>query len=296
MTAPEQLRERLLEDLRAEFDAIDAALHRDVPRNERERLKQRIIALFKRTDAALNGLHTLKESIRGLVGRYKQIASDDPGSVSPRFGESPPVVHEDHIGASTFMEKGWNLISLGDHAGAIQALLRAVELSPNDLQAQSLLGWAQMLHERYDDALGTFSRVLTKEPTNSLARVNLGYICLKKEIFGEAIEHLSRAIRLNTDRKATLYAHYYLGLVYLERGMYTDAVGFLRQAVALGPNLIEAYHDLGRALWLGGSGDEACEVWRRGIAANPHAPWAERCRDLLARAETGEAMPREREP
>ncbi len=67
------------------------------------------------------------------------------------------MVHADHIGASTFIEKGWSLISLGDYAGAIQSLNKALTLSPDDVQAQSLLGWAQMLHEDYDDALGTFS-------------------------------------------------------------------------------------------------------------------------------------------
>ena len=84
-----------------------------------------------------------------------------------------------------------------------------------------------MLHEDYDEALGNFSKVLMKEPANALARINVGYICLKKGIFGEAIEHLSKAIRLDNDRKATLYAHYYLGLVYLEREMYEDAQTFL---------------------------------------------------------------------
>ena len=106
---------------------------------------------------------------------------------------------------------------------------------PATIQAQSLLGWAQMLHEDYDDALGTFSRVLMKEPANALARINVGYICLKKRIFGEAIEHLSKAIRLDNDRKATLYAHYYLGLVYLEREMYEDAQTFFRKTLQAGP-------------------------------------------------------------
>ena len=92
-----------------------------------------------------------------------------------------------------------------------------------------------------------------KEPANALARINVGYICLKKRIFGEAIEHLSKAIRLDNDRKATLYAHYYLGLVYLEREMYEDAQTFFRKTLALGPNLIEAYFELGRALWFAGS-------------------------------------------
>ena len=135
-----------------------------------------------------------------------------------------------------------------DIAGAIQALDKALALSPGATQAQSLLGWAQMLHEDYDDALATFSKVLMKEPANALARINVGYICLKKHIFGEAIEHLSKAIRLDNDRKATLYAHYYLGLVYLERDMFQDAQGFFRAAIALAPNFVQAYYELGTAL------------------------------------------------
>ena len=122
-----------------------------------------------------------------------------------------------------------------------------------------------MLHEDYDDALGTFSRVLMKEPANALARINVGYICLKKRIFGEAIEHLSKAIRLDNDRKATLYAHYYLGLVYLEREMYEDAQTFFRKTLKLGPNLIEAYFELGRAQWFAGQRDEA----RAGLGRGP---------------------------
>lgn len=282
----------MVEALRAEYEAIAGLLAGAPDARRRDAAKARIVGLFKRTDAAITELGRLKEDIRELVDRYKQVAAHDAPIEARRFGGVHPQVHEDHIGASTFIEKGWSLISLGDHAGAVEALLRAVELSPGDLQAHSLLGWAQMLHEDLDDALATFSRVLMKEPGNALARVNVGYICLKKGIFGEAIEHLSRAIRVDNDRKATLYAHYYLGLVYLERGMYEDAQGFLRKALELGPNLIEAFYDLGRALWFDGRELEAREIWSRGAAANRFAPWAHRCRDVLERVERGGEIPR----
>ena len=160
------------------------------------------------------------------------------------------------------------------------------------MQAQSLLGWAQMLHEDYDDALANFSKVLMKEPANALARINVGYICLKKRIFGEAIEHLSKAIRLDNDRKATLYAHYYLGLVYLEREMYEDAQTFFRKTLKLGPNLIEAYFELGRALWLAGERDEAVQIWTDGYKANKFNPWAKRCQEMLDRGSRPEVRSR----
>jgi len=276
--------------LRGQYQAIESRLGAAQP-GDREGVKRDIIALFKRVDAALSDLGQMKEDIRGLVERYKQGASAEVAT-APQFTGARPAIHADHLGASTYIEKGWSLISLGDYAGAIQSLEKALSLSPGDVQAQSLLGWAQMLHEDYDDALGTFSRVLMKEPANALARINVGYICLKKRIFGEAIEHLSKAIRLDNDLKATLYAHYYLGLVYLEREMFEDAQTFFRKTLKLGPNLIEAYFELGRALWFAGQRDEAMQTWAEGHKANKFNPWAKRCKEMLDLAAAGGEVPR----
>jgi tetratricopeptide (TPR) repeat protein len=275
--------------LRSQFQELAGRV--DANGDDREAVKREIIALFKRVDGALADLGQIKDDIRGLVERYKQ-ASSAVATPAPQFTGARPAVHADHLGASTFIEKGWSLISLGDYRSATQALEKALTLSPGAVEAQSLLGWAQMLNEDYDDALGNFSKVLMKEPANALARINVGYICLKKRIFGEAIEHLSKAIRLDNDRKATLYAHYYLGLVYLEREMYEDAQSFLRKTLKLGPNLIEAYFELGRALWLGGNREEAVKAWTDGHKANKFNPWAKRCQEMLEVASAGGEVPR----
>jgi tetratricopeptide (TPR) repeat protein len=278
--------------LRREYDAIARRLDAVTTTVEREAAKREIIAFFKQVDGQLAELTQLKEDIRQLVERYKQLAASTAEAAAPEFTGTRPAVHADHIGASTYIEKGWSLISLGDHAGAIQALQKALQLSPGDTQAESLLGWAQMLHEEYDDALQTFSKVLMKEPANSLARINVGYICLKKRIFGEAIEHLSKAIRLDNDKKATLYAHFYLGLVYLQREMYEDAQTFFQKTLQLGPNLIEAYYELGRAYWFAGEEPQAKAAWETGFKANKFNPWGKKCQDTLERAGRGEPPPR----
>jgi tetratricopeptide (TPR) repeat protein len=276
------------------FRAIESRLGEAAGANTRDGLKREIIALYKEVDGTLTELSRLKDELRSLVERYKQVAAgaQADGAQAPQFSGARPAVHSDHIGASTFIEKGWSLISLGDHAGAVQALQRALELSPGDTQAQSLLGWAQMLNEQYDEALATFSRVLMQEPANALARINVGYICLKKRIFGEAIEHLSKAIRLDNDRKATLYAHYYLGLVYLEREMFDDAQSFFRKTLQLGPNLIEAWYELGRTQWFAGDREGATESWTEGHKANRFNPWGKRCKEMLDTAAAGGTIPR----
>jgi tetratricopeptide (TPR) repeat protein len=282
--------------LRDRHDAIVARLEGPAAAGERDAIKAEIIALYKDTEREIAALRALREDIKKLVDRGKaltpaggaeRLAAPPPGAPTP----STPVM-ADRLGASTYVEKGWSLISLGDHQGAERSLLRALELSPDDPETESLLGWAQMLQEKYDEAMLTFQKVLTRQPGNSLARINLGYICLKKRIFGEAIEHLSRAIRLDNDRKATLYAHFYLGLVYSEREMYDDAEAFYRKALAIGPNLVEAYYELGRALWFGGRKGAALQAWREGEAANKFNPWGKRCAEMLKLVEAGGAPSR----
>ncbi|MDX2184476.1 MAG: tetratricopeptide repeat protein [Gemmatimonadaceae bacterium] len=265
------------------YAAIDARLDAGLAASERDATKAEIIALFKQVEQEITDLSALKDQIKALVDKWKAAAP----SMAPQFTGEKPVVHQDHIGASTFIEKGWSRISLGDYPAAEEALVKALELSPNETQATSLLGWAQMLQEKYDDALMNFQKVLIKEPANSLARINVGYICLKKRIFGEAIEHLSRAIRLDNDKKATLYAHFYLGLVYLEREMSEDAITFFRKTLALGPNLLEAYYELGRAYWQLGDRAQGLQAWKDGFAANKFNPWGKKCGELVKVVEAG---------
>ena len=278
--------------LRSEYDAIARKLDAATASADRDSVKKEIINYFKQVDHLITDLTELKEDIRKLVERYKQATTSTAAASAPEFTSARPAIHADHLGASTFIEKGWSLISLGDHAGAIQALQKALQLSPGETQAESLLGWAQMLHEEYDDALQTFQKVLMKEPANSLARINVGYICLQKRIFGEAIEHLSKAIRLDNDKKATLYAHFYLGLVYLQRDMYEDAQTFFEKTLKLGPNLIEAYYQLGRAYWFAGDQQRARQTWEAGFKANKFNPWGKKCGETLELVAQGQEPPR----
>lgn len=262
-------------EISARLDAGDAAVKDD------------IVALFKEAETAADRTAAFKESLRELVQRYKTLAAARPKPAAAAKGKSRV---SDHIGSSTYVERGWSAIASGDPRRAVKELERALELAPDDAQAETLMGWAQMLRGQYDDALFTYYKVLAKTPDNPLARVNLGYICLKKGIFGEAIEHLSRAIRQEQDRKASLYAHFYMGLVYLEREMYDDARAFFRKTLELGPNMLEAWYEMGRAFYLEGNHRAAAEAWRHGVEANRFSVWGERSGKALAQVDAGEPV------
>lgn len=248
---------------------------------------RRLAALFRRADTLIAGASALRDQARAAA---EALRARDSATLPPPSDADP--LREDRLGASTYIEKGWHLITMGDYQGAIQALRRALELAPGESQGGALLGWAQVLDGQLDAAMTTLTAVLKRDPDHSLARVNVGLVHLKKRNFGEAIEHLSTVIRGHTDRKALLYAHYYLGLVYFERGMFTDAVPFLEQSLNLGPNLTEARYELGRALWFADQPEEARSAWRVGASTTTFSLWGTRCREMLTIVDAGGEVPR----
>src|SRR4030095_13883159 len=137
------------EDVRGRYAALAARLDAADGSTDRTALKAAIIELFRAVERELTELGALKEDVKKLAERWKTTG----GVMQPTAPQPVAPVRADHIGASTFIEKGWSRISLGDYPAAEVALGKALELAPNDLQAVSLLGWAQMQQEKNEDAL-----------------------------------------------------------------------------------------------------------------------------------------------
>ena len=127
---------------RARLAALATRMDAPTAVAERDALRAELIAIGKGIEQDLAELASLKDDAKALVERWKGLQA----SAAPAFTAERPVV-ADHIGASTFIEKGWSRISLGDYVGAEESLDKALKLSPDNPQAESLLGWAQMLQE-----------------------------------------------------------------------------------------------------------------------------------------------------
>lgn len=303
----------LADRLQALQQSLNQACHahaqQPVAAGVRDQLKQDIIALFREADAALQQAQAAKDAVKALADQWKQLDGRG-GAVSapaPRGARITPAATTsvgamsstaltgriDHLGASTFIEKGWSKLSLLDAAGAEIAFRRALELAPGSVEAETLLSWAQMMQDDLDGAMETLHRVFTRNPHSALAHANVGYICLRKKIYGEAIEHLSTVIRDDSDRRAVLYAHLYLGMVYCEREMFDDAEAFFRKALDLGPNLLQAWYELGRTFSFAGRHADALQAWKTGSEANKFSPWGKRCAEMVMEAEQGRVLQRD---
>lgn len=207
--------------------------------------------------------------------------------MTPARSTSPRPIREDHLGASTFIEKGWNLIAQGDFKGAQSTLETALLLAPSDHRARSLLGWAQMRQADYDAALATLDSVLAEDAMNGLARASLGYVCLRKGLLREAHDHLTRASLQARDPKAALYGWFYLGIFHASQRDIVEAEACFQKTLSLAPNFIEAYYELGRALFSAGEIESAHKTWREGLAANRFNIWGRRCAEAVRQSLAG---------
>ena len=157
-------------------------------REQRDVLRAELIALGKGLEQDLAELDVAAGRGEGARREVEGAASSRPRLRSARSARSSPITS-----ARPPSSRRDGAASRSATTPARRSrCTKALQLAPNDPQAESLLGWAQMLQEKYDDALMQFQKVLMREPGNALARINVGYICLKKRIFGEAIEHLSQ--------------------------------------------------------------------------------------------------------
>jgi tetratricopeptide (TPR) repeat protein len=171
------------------------------------------------------------------------------------------------------------------------ALLHALDLAPSDIYGRALLAWAQMRQGMYDPAERLLTQLLAEDPLHAMARVNLGYVQMRKREFLAALELLESSSEQVRDPKAALYARFYLGLLYFAQRDYAGAEHCFRKSVTLAPNFIEGYYELGRAQLAGGREEEARGTWKAGNSANRFNVWGKRCAEAIRLADRGERAP-----
>lgn len=201
------------------------------------------------------------------------------------------VLREDYLGASTFVEKGWNLIAIGDFSGAEVALLQALDLAPSDIYGRALLAWALMRQGIYDAAERLLTQLLAEDPLHAMARVNLGYVRMRKGELVAAAELLDNCSRQIRDPKAALYARFYMGLLLCAQKDFAGAEQCLRKSVMIAPNFIEGYYELGRSQLSAARTEEARATWKAGHAANRFNVWGKRCAEAIRLADHGVLAP-----
>jgi len=256
-------------------------------------LKDDIIACFREADAALLAAQSAKDAVKALAERWKVLnantpsgegvpnTSDNTTSAATSSPASAPVSGRvDLLGASTFVEKGWNLLSLGQVPEAIVALEKALALAPGQVEALVLLAWAFVNDGQLDAAHAPLEAARAQSPDDALAVMVWGRWLALQGHFTDADRCFEQSMA-SGDGRAALYAHLYRAQLQRTLGAHDAAALTLRQALQKGPNLVQAWYELGRTHWECGRRADALQAWQSGSAANKFSPWGKRCAALL---------------
>jgi tetratricopeptide (TPR) repeat protein len=259
-------------------------------------LKDDIIACFREADAALLAAQSAKDAVKALAERWKVLNANTSSAAPNESVQAPaaPAVapvsaRVDLLGASTFVEKGWNLLSLGQVPEAIVALQKALALAPGQVEALVLLAWALVNDGQLDAAHAPLEEARGQAPGDALAVMVWGRWLALQGHFTDADRCFEQA-SASGDGRAALYAHLYRAQLQRTLGAHDAAALTLRHALQKGPNLVQAWYELGRTHWECGRRADAMQAWQSGSAANKFSPWGKRCAALLDLVSANQAL------
>jgi tetratricopeptide (TPR) repeat protein len=152
-------------------------------------------------------------------------------------------------------------------------------LPDDDAEALNSLGIAYGAAERYEDAVRTFERLLTLDPTNGLAHQNLASMRLRQalaatdraaaqEWMQQAESFARKALEIDP---ALAGAHTVLGVILSGTGRKSEAIETWKRAVAIDASEFNALYNLWLELASAGRRDEAITYGRQFVATAPPA-------------------------
>ncbi|HEV7499129.1 MAG TPA: sulfatase-like hydrolase/transferase, partial [Vicinamibacteria bacterium] len=201
----------------------------------------------------------------------------------------------------------------GDLAGAVATLQRSLALHADDTESAALLG--AYLNEsghareaaavlgayaarqdpdldilmargaalaqvgRIPDAVATFERALAIDPSNAVAKANLGTVYLGIRDYARARSILEEALVLDPDVSR---AHNALGVIAAETGRPEEAITHWKRAVELNPKEWDTVYNLGLLLRKQNHEAEARTYFERFVRGAPAAQYGEDIRKLKA--------------
>jgi tetratricopeptide (TPR) repeat protein len=207
------------------------------------KIRRAITALEAELGGSCTPLSTLHISTNGKqVVVHSPVASARPyepltGQFVLNF-ETSELARKVHALASRSAEEWFELgmscdtkpESLGQ---AVEAYRKAVDASPDWVEAHINLGTALYQMNRMEEALSEFTAAVEYEPNNALAEFNLGCVFEQLGDADEAIKHLLRAIEL---APTLADAHLNLALAYEKRGQIQNTIRHLSLYLRYEPN------------------------------------------------------------
>lgn len=146
--------------------------------------------------------------------------------------------------AETYYNQGTMELVAKDYTLALQKLLRANELKPNDSKICNNLGMTFYFKNDYEKAVRFVKKAIKLDPKNTDAKLNLATIYMNRKEFTKA-----KDIYKNLLKDLTYTGHnrtyYNLALINIEEQNISEAITNLNKSIEVNENYCPAYYKLG---------------------------------------------------
>ena len=157
------------------------------------------------------------------------------------------------------------LTAAGDK-GAVEEFEKALQLNPDDANAQFNLGTALLEAGNVAEAIAHFQEAVRIKPDFAIAHNGLGVGFLNLGSLTEAAAEFQRTLQLDPH---SADAHYNLGVIALQSGRWQEAITELQLAVQAKPDSASFQFKLGLALKQAGQIQEAIEHYQQAARLAP---------------------------
>ncbi|HJV35473.1 tetratricopeptide repeat protein [Geomonas sp.] len=164
-------------------------------------------------------------------------------------------------------QMGQSFYAENNFTSALQEFSEAEKLTPKDPVLLNDLGLTYFRKGRYDLAEGKYLKAIDLKPDYSEARNNLGVTYLEMKRWDDAIAQF-KIVQNDIFYTSQDSAAINLGLGYLGKGEYPEALRVLRGAVAKNPNDPRGRLNLGRVYFAMDKTELAIEQYQKALALN----------------------------
>ncbi|MGC8492343.1 MAG: tetratricopeptide repeat protein [Syntrophobacteraceae bacterium] len=177
------------------------------------------------------------------------------------------------LSADQLKSLGEKALSANDTGASLRFLTEAERERPHDAGIEYDLALAYNQRGFKDQALQHIKKALEIKPDYPEALNTIGYMYAVNGQFDLAKDSFTKALNDPFYQTPQIPA-YNLGRLYEDRGDYTNALAYYRQAVKLAPGYAQAWYEIGRVLERTGKNDEARNAYEKAVQESSDMPQA----------------------
>ena len=208
----------------------------------------------------------------GHSGAYRQLGyiayekNDNPAALAffREYEQRAKTVPVDYL---YWFRKGYCNNAVKQYDSARVALLKSLEYKKNYINTYLELGFAATKQLKADEAIGYFNTAIQLEPKNHIPYNGIGevYRDVKKDI-EQAMNWYRKTLELNENERK---GNFGMGYCLNAKGLYAEAITYLRRAIASEATYAAAYVELGYSLYKIKNYTEAGFNLRKAIEISP---------------------------